>query len=107
LTGSEKFLIYWMHNPLTQFLFNSSQLVAGQSVTIGGPSSGAANAQAVTVNRISLRHWGFDGTIVANSINSSQNTFQMNINGFAGVLGPQTVTYMLREEQDIVMASMV
>lgn len=92
LTGSEKFLIYWMHNPLTQFLFNSSQLVAGQSVAIGGSASGAANAQAVAVNRISLRHWGFDGTIVANSVNTSQDTFQMNINGFAGVLVPQAVT---------------
>jgi hypothetical protein len=39
-----------------------------------------------------LRHWGFNGTIVANSVNSTQNTFQMQINGFAGVLVPQTVT---------------
>jgi hypothetical protein len=92
LTGSEKFLIYWMHNPLTQFLFNSSELVAGQHVAIGGPASGAVNAQAVSVNRISLRHWGFNGTIAANSVNSTQNTFQMQINGFAGVLVPQTVT---------------
>jgi len=92
LTGSEKFSIYWMHNQLAQFLFNNSQLVAGQSVAIGGPASGAANPQAVAVNRVSLRHWGFEGTVVANSINSSQNTFQMNISGFAGVLVPEPVT---------------
>ena len=90
LTGNEKFFIYWWHNPLTEFLFNSSQLVAGQNIAVGGPASGATNANAVTVNRVVLRHWGFNGTV--NSINSAQNTFQMQINGFAGVLIPETVT---------------
>jgi hypothetical protein len=92
LTGSEKFFIYWMHNPLTQFLFNPSAILAGQSIAVGGPASGATNAQAVTVNRVALRHWGFNGTVVAGSRNSSSGTFQMQINGFAGVLVPQTVT---------------
>jgi len=59
LTGNEKFFIYWWHNPLTEFLFNSSQLLPGQHVSVGGPATGAANAQAVTVNRVVLRHWGF------------------------------------------------
>ncbi len=90
LTGNEKFFIYWWHNPLTEFLFNSSQLVAGQNIAVGGPASGATNANAVTVNRVVLRHWGFNGTV--KSINSAQNTFQMQINGFAGVLIPETVT---------------
>lgn len=92
LTGSEKFFIYQMHNPLTQFLFNPSALVAGQSVAVGGSASGAANANAVTVNRVVLRHWGFNGTVTPGSINGSQDTFQMQINGFAGVLVPETVT---------------
>ncbi len=52
LTGSEKFFIYRMHNPLTQFLFNSSALLPGQDVAIGGPASGATNPNAVTVNRV-------------------------------------------------------
>ena len=39
-----------------------------------------------------LRHWGFNGTFVASSINSTAGTFQMTINGFAGLLVPQTVT---------------
>ena len=69
LTGNENFFIYWMHNPLTQFLFNSSQLLPGQSVAIGGPASGATNPQAVTVKRVVLRHWGFNGTVVAGSVN--------------------------------------
>jgi len=92
LTGSEKYFIYWMHNPLTQYLFNSSSLMAGQSVSIGGPASGATNAQAVTTNRVVLRHWGYNGTVVAGSVNPSAGTFQMQVSGFAGLLIPQTVT---------------
>jgi len=92
LTGSEKFFIYWMHNKLTQFLFNPSTLLAGQHVTVGGALSGAANEQALSVKRVVLRHWGFNGTVVANSPDTSTGTFQMTVNGFAGVLIPQTVT---------------
>jgi hypothetical protein len=95
LTGQEKFFIYWMHNPLSEFLFGPSTMLAGQNVAIGGPATGAANAKAVTVSRVSLRHWGFNGTVVANSINTSNNTFQMQINGFAGLLVPETVTVYL------------
>ncbi|HUV68152.1 MAG TPA: DUF4382 domain-containing protein [Terracidiphilus sp.] len=100
LTGSENFTIYWMHNPFTQFLFNSSGMVAGQSVAIGGPASGAANANAVTVNRVALRNWGFNGTVVNGSQSSANGTFQMQINGFAGVLIPQTVTVYLGPKSD-------
>lgn len=92
LSGSEKFFIYNWHNPLTTFLFNSSALVAGQSIAVGGPASGATNASALSVNRVVLRHWGFNGTVVAGSVNASQNTFEMQVNGFAGVLIPETVT---------------
>ena len=92
LSGSEKFFIYWMHNPLTQYLFNSSTLLAGQSVAVGGPATGATNPQAVTVNRVVLRHWGYNGTVVPSSVNPSAGTFQMQVSGFAGLLVPQTVT---------------
>jgi hypothetical protein len=92
LSGSEKFFIYWMHNPLTEYLFNSSLLLPGQRVSIGGPASGAANAQAVTVNRVVLRNWGYNGTVVPKSENTANGTFQMQVTGFAGVLIPQTVT---------------
>ncbi|HEV2485324.1 MAG TPA: DUF4382 domain-containing protein [Terracidiphilus sp.] len=100
LSGSEIFSIYWMHNPFTQFLFNSSGLVAGQAVAIGGPATGAANPNAVTVNRVSLRNWGFNGTVVAGSQNTTNGTFQMKINGFAGVLIPETVTVYLGAHSD-------
>ena len=92
LSGSEKFFIYWMHNPLTEYLFNSAALVPGQHVSIGGPASGATDPNAVTCKRVVLRHWGYNGTIVPGSINMN-GSFQMNVDGFAGQLitGPVTV----------------
>ncbi len=98
LTGSEKFFIYRMHNPITQFLFNPDALLAGQSVAVGGPATGAVNAKAVSVNRVVLRQWGFNGTVVAGSLNPSSRTFQMQIDGFAGVLVPQTVTVYVADD---------
>ena len=100
LSGNEKYFIYWMHNPFTNFLFNANALVAGQAVTVGGPVSGAANANAVTVDRIHLRNWGFNGTVVAGSQNSSNGTFQMQVNGFAGVLLSQPITVYLGNDSD-------
>ena len=92
LTGNEKYFIYWFHNPLTEFVFNSSLMLPGQHVSVGGPATGAANPQDVTVKRVVLRDWGFNGTVVANSVNQSNGTFQIQVNGFAGILVPQTVT---------------
>jgi hypothetical protein len=91
LSGNENFFIARRQDSLlAKFLFNSSQLLPGQDVAIGGPASGAASASDVSVKRIVLRHWGFNGTVT--SVNSTNGTFQMTINGFAGILVPQTVT---------------
>ncbi len=95
LSGSEKYSIYWMHGPFAQFLFNQSGLLPGQHIAVGGPASGATNASGVTVKRVVLRHWGFNGTVVPGSVNSGNNTFQMQVNGFAGLLVPQTVTVFI------------
>jgi hypothetical protein len=92
LSGSEKYYVYWMHNRFTQFLFNRSTLLAGQHLSVGGPLSGAANSQALSVHRIVLRNWGFNGTVVPGTVNTGNGTFQMRITGFAGLLVPQTVT---------------
>lgn len=92
LTGNEEYSIYWMHGPLAQFLFNQSGILPGQHIAVGGPASGAANAGSVSVNRVTLRHWGFNGTVVPGSVNSGNDSFQMQVNGFAGLLIPQTVT---------------
>jgi hypothetical protein len=89
LTGNEKFFIYWWHNRFTNMFFNSSLLVAGQHVSVGGPFSNGA----VTVKRVVLRHEGHTGAWVVGSTNVGASTFQFNSNGLAGVLfnGPITV----------------
>lgn len=97
LSGNEKYSIYWMHGPLAQFVFNPSGLLPGQHIAVGGPASGAANRDSVSVNRVTLRHWGFNGTVVAGSVNTGTNVFQMQVNGFAGVLVPQTVTVYIAD----------
>jgi hypothetical protein len=81
-----------MHGPLAQFFFNQGGLLPGQHVAVGGPATGAANAQAVTVKRVVLRNWGFNGTVMPASENAGNNSFQMQVNGFAGILLPETVT---------------
>jgi hypothetical protein len=93
LTGSEKYFVYKMHTPLTNFFFNSSLVVPGQHISIGGPLSGAGNSQAVTAHRIVLRHEGHAGTWVVGSTNTGNGTFSFNSDGLAGVLfnGPITV----------------
>jgi hypothetical protein len=91
LTGSEKYFIYWMHNRFTQFLFNSSTLLPGQHVSVGGPLTGAA-ASPISVKRVILRNWGFNGTVTANTSSTTAGSFQMNVTGFAGQLVPGTVT---------------
>ena len=100
LSGNENYYIYWMRNPMTQFLFNSSALVAGQDVAIGGPASGASNASAVTTKRVVLRQWGFEGTVVPGSFNSTTGSFQMQVTGFAGVLIPTPITVYIGDATD-------
>lgn len=96
LTSNPKFFVRWMHGPLSQLLFNSSNMMPGQHVSVGGPASGATDPTKVEVKRVVLREWGFNGTVAANSVAASSagidGAFQMTINGFAGVLVPQTVT---------------
>jgi hypothetical protein len=94
LNGTEKYFVYWMHNVFvnprwSNIFFNSSLLVPGQHVSIGGPFSNGT----VTVKRVVLRHEGHTGTLVAGSANVGTSTFQFNSNGLAGVLfnGPVTV----------------
>lgn len=93
LTGNENYFIYWWHMKFATFLFNSSLLVPGQHVSIGGPFSNGA----VTVKRVVLRHEGHNGAWVVGSTDVGASTFQFNSNGLAGVLfnvsqtGPVTV----------------
>lgn len=92
LNGSENFFIRRMHNTLTQYLFNNSTLLPGQHITVGGPASSATNGSALSVKRVVLRQRGYIATLVPGSINTSSNSFQVQITDFAGLLIPQTVT---------------
>jgi hypothetical protein len=103
LTGSETYTLNRMHNTFKQFtqtLFNQSGLLAGQDVAIGGSASGATDASAVAVSRVTLRHQGYIGTVVAGSENASNGTFQMQVNGFAGLVIPQKVTVYMGGRSD-------
>ncbi len=95
LTGNETYGIYWMHNAFTNLLFNSSALVPGQEIRVGGQASAETSLTALTVDRIHLQNWGYNGTVVAGSQNSGQGTFQMQVTGFAGVVIPSTITVYL------------
>ncbi len=92
LSGNETYFIDRWHGPIVNYLFNSSQLLPGQHVVVGGPASGAANANAVTVKRVVLLHDGIDGTVQAGNINTGNGTFDITVDGFKGLLIPQTVT---------------
>jgi hypothetical protein len=92
LTGNETFFIHRAHGPLAQFLFNPSTLLPGQHITVGGPASGATKEQALTVKRVTLRQRGYNATVVSGSVNPATQTFQIQVNDFAGLLIPQTVT---------------
>jgi hypothetical protein len=89
LTGNEKFFVYWWHLKFPSLFFDSSLMVPGQHVSVGGPFSNGA----VTVKRVVLRHEGHTGTWVVGSTDVGASTFQFNSNGLAGVLfnGPVTV----------------
>jgi len=95
LTGNETYGIYWMHNAFTQLFFNSSALTPGQEIMVGGQASAETNLNALTVDRIHLHAWGYNGTIVAGSEKPGQGTFQMQVKGFAGVVVPSTITVYL------------
>ena len=95
LTGKEKFFVRWNRNPLTEFVFNSSTMLPGQSISIGGPLTGAMNASDVSIRRVNLRDWGYVGKVVPGSVKLGKDTFQMKVSGFAGQLIPQTVTVFI------------
>jgi hypothetical protein len=92
LGGKEKYFVGWAHNALAEFVFNASALLPGQSIAVGGPATGAAHADAVTVNRVVLREWGYNGKLIPTSIDLAHDTFQLQIDGFAGVLVPAPVS---------------
>jgi Domain of unknown function (DUF4382) len=102
VSGKESYGIYWMHNAFTDLLFNSYALTPGQEIAVGGTDAEAtpATGTAITVNRIHLQNWGYNGTIDAGSQNSGQGSFTMTVNGFAGQVVPSKVTVFLGPQCD-------
>jgi hypothetical protein len=98
LGGSEKYFIDRHHGELAQYLFNSSLLLPGQRISVGGPASGATNPAAVTVKRVVLHLDGYNGTVGAT--NSGNDTFTYTVKGFKGLLIPQTVTVVTTDKTD-------
>ena len=57
------------HNPLTQFLFNSSLYAARSGRRHRRTRQRRSQPQAVATKRVVLRHWGYNGTVVPGSLN--------------------------------------
>jgi hypothetical protein len=99
LSGSEKYYIRWnkhrLPEALSTLIFNADALLPGQSIGVGGPATGAASEGDLTVKRVTLRDFGYVGTVVDGSVHPLKDTFQMQVKGFAGQLVPQTVDVYL------------
>ncbi len=99
LSDTDKYFIRWnkhkLPTALSTLVFNADALLPGQSIGVGGPASGAANPDGVTVKRVTLRDWGYVGTVVDGSVHPVKDTFQMKVDGFAGQLIPQTINVYL------------
>jgi hypothetical protein len=102
VSGNEKYGIYWMHNAFTQLLFNSYAMTPGQEIAVGGTDAEAnpTSGTAITVNRIHLQNWGYNGTIVPKTQSSAAGSFTMQITGFAGQVVPSNVTVFLGPDCD-------
>ncbi|MGA2694892.1 MAG: DUF4382 domain-containing protein [Terriglobales bacterium] len=66
LSGITQYDVCFFDNWFTNFLFNSSNLVVGQRIFVGGTVASGA----FTPSMVSLRRQGTIGTVVANSVNS-------------------------------------
>jgi hypothetical protein len=87
--------ISFFDNWFTNLLFNSSSMVAGQRIFVGG--SWDSSTSTFTPDMISLRRQGAVGVLVANSVNivnGNQGSFQLQNNSLLGYVasGPFTVS---------------
>jgi len=84
-----RFDIYTMHLPVETFLFNRSQLVVGQRVSVGGVADTSTTPATFTTRRVVLHRQGMDGVYSPNSlVVTAGNTgeFKLVENGFFGYL---------------------
>jgi len=76
-------------NWFTSFLFNSSELVVGQRIAIGGMLDTTQNPAVLVPHRVVLRRQGVEGDLVANSVNivsGNQGSFQIQNNRLFGYI---------------------
>ena len=88
------FDIFKMRLPVEAFLFNRSQLVVGQRVSIGGAINTTTTPASFDTRRVVLHRQGLDGTYVANSLqvtNGNNGQFMFNANGLHGYLFQQPI----------------
>lgn len=88
ISNSTVFDIYRMDLPVESLLFNRSQLVKGQRVSVGGTFN-SANPPTLDTRRVVLHRQGLEGTVVANSLNvtsGNNGSFMLNANGMFGYL---------------------
>ena len=94
LPSNAKYMICRLNLPITQLLFNSSNLITGQSITIGG----ALSNSTLTVKRVVLRRQGVFGPWVPGSTmvqNGNTGAFQITEQGIVGVLLNNTALTVL------------
>ena len=84
ISGTTIFDIYHLNLLITQLLFNSSKMVVGQTVAVGGTVDNTTNPPTLDANRVVLHRQGIDGQAVSGSINLNAGTFQLQNNGFWG-----------------------
>ena len=85
LPANARYLIYRLNLPITQLLFNSQSLIAGQNITVGG----ALSNSSLTVKRVVLHRQGVYGPWIPGSTvvqNGNAGTFQITEQGVVGVL---------------------
>ena len=89
INSNTVFNIFKMHLPIDAYLFNSSQLVVGQRVSLGGAIDTTTTPASFDTRRVVLHRQGLEGTYVASSLqvtSGNNGSFQLNVNGLHGYL---------------------
>lgn len=89
INSSTVFKIFKMRLPVDAYLFNASQLVVGQRVSLGGAIDTTTTPESFDTRTVVLHRQGFEGAYVANSLqvtSGNNGSFQLNVNGLHGYL---------------------
>lgn len=89
LGSNTVFSIFKMRLPVEAYLFNSSQLVGGQRIFVGGAINTTTTPASFDTRRVILHRQGLEGKYVAGSLqvtSGNNGSFQLNANGLQGYL---------------------